>query len=126
DDSDNRASNKKSKIDALQLNANDEQKLYALIELQKFDGYFEFVENMIKIPEMDRHDSIVGQVRPMVSRTCSEDVWTTLYVIAYLRTKMCAFRNEWEMIEDKAMRWLEGQHIGGDIANIIRQLQKLI
>ncbi|KAI0539984.1 von Willebrand factor type A domain-containing protein [Xylaria digitata] len=85
----------------LQSGASSEEKMHALIRLQKFDGSWEWEQallditgaNLSKAKTPIRKDSIVA----------------TALAIAFLRTRVAHEAGSWELVVDKAASWLAGQ-----------------
>ncbi|KXS19298.1 hypothetical protein M427DRAFT_53241 [Gonapodya prolifera JEL478] len=78
--------------------ASSEEKLLALVSLQKFDGSFAADIPLFGLcPNVSRD--------PPAGRTAEE--WATALAIAIMEVLLSSLRDEWEMVADKAGRWLE-------------------
>lgn len=52
------------------------------------------------------------------------NVWCTASVVVYLEEKFAGNKTEWEMICDKAVRWLESQDRNGrEIGEIFQEIR---
>ncbi|XP_062620576.1 von Willebrand factor A domain-containing protein 5A-like [Saccostrea cucullata] len=86
---------------------NHPMKMLKLIENQKFDGSWELTEKISQILGK-LHDEI------KTSATIQDvNVWTTALAIAFLRKYFMKQRDEWEMIEEKALNWLKTRDVEG-------------
>lgn len=85
---------------AEQLHANET--VHALIELQNCDGYWDFSERLA---------SIIGIQQDFTTQRVSKTVVITAKVIKFLEVDMRAEQDLWELVVDKAWRWLGTQNI---------------
>lgn len=71
-----------------------------LIEMQTFDGSWQLTDNFSKIlgNTMDQ----LKRESPIVDI----DIWATALAVAFLRKNFLKQREEWEMVEEKALKWL--------------------
>lgn len=71
-----------------------------LLEIQAFDGSWQLTDNFSKIlgntMEQLRRESPVVDI----------DIWATALAVAFLRKNFLEQREEWEMVEEKALKWL--------------------
>ncbi|XP_062590026.1 von Willebrand factor A domain-containing protein 5A-like, partial [Saccostrea cucullata] len=82
-------------------------KMLKLIENQKFDGSWELTETISKILGKSQNEI-------KTSATIQDvNVWTTALAIAFLRKYFINQRDEWEMIEEKALKWLKTRNVEG-------------
>ncbi|XP_062620555.1 von Willebrand factor A domain-containing protein 5A-like [Saccostrea cucullata] len=82
-------------------------RMIQLIERQKFNGSWSLDDCLSQIlnkplDEM-KNSSVIKDT----------DVWATALAIAFLRKEFSAQKNEWEMIEQKAMKWLKTKDMEG-------------
>ncbi|XP_061170037.1 von Willebrand factor A domain-containing protein 5A-like [Saccostrea echinata] len=82
-------------------------KMLELIENQKFDGSWELTEKITKILDKSQDEIKTSAVVQDIS------VWTTALAIAFLRKYFLKQRDEWEMIEEKALNWLKTRDVEG-------------
>jgi hypothetical protein len=52
----------------------------------------------------------------------SEDDFTVIIVIAYLKTKCQEDSGQWEMLVKKAMKWLQARHGVAEIKSAVRMV----
>lgn len=83
----------------------DQGKVYELISLQEFDGYWpaKLEEKLADI--MGIHQG-KGLPHPP-SSAVQKEVWITLVVIAYLREELASEADTWELIVEKAVEWVQ-------------------
>ncbi|XP_062620575.1 von Willebrand factor A domain-containing protein 5A-like isoform X2 [Saccostrea cucullata] len=82
-------------------------KMLELIENQRFDGCWELTEKISEILNKSQDEIKSSTVIQDVS------VWTTALAIAFLRKYFMEQRDEWEMIEEKALNWLKTRDVEG-------------
>lgn len=51
----------------------------------------------------------LNETRPMDSPVRDDNVWTTLYVVAFLNERLAMFEQEWKLLASKALRWVKKQ-----------------
>jgi len=89
------------------------EQLAKLVSLQKFQGMFEFNQelaisievNFSKLQQSLQSSSYL-QSFPQSNR---EQVWATVLAVIYLQKKLNQFKDEWEIVELKAQKWLASQ-----------------
>ncbi|KAI1295115.1 von Willebrand factor type A domain-containing protein [Xylaria venustula] len=101
----------------LQLNASSEEKLHALIRLQKFDGSWEWGQNLLDITGADLSKS--------KTEVLENAITATALAVAFLRTQLAHEAEAWELVEEKAVRWLTTEK-GVDSELDIEQAGKLL
>nr|XP_022326522.1 von Willebrand factor A domain-containing protein 5A-like isoform X3 [Crassostrea virginica] len=94
---------KESKYDG----GNKPSKVVQLVEKQNFDGSWKLDESLCEIisKPLDRIKE-AAVVKDM-------NVWVTAIVIAFLRKEFVQQKAEWNMIEEKALRWLKTKDLEG-------------
>lgn len=77
-----------------------------LISLQTFDGSWKLDENLAQF----FHSSIaeLQKRKPSVD----DKTWATALAITLMRQKFSQQKNEWELLVNKALRWLKSQSLG--------------
>ncbi|KAK5625206.1 hypothetical protein RRF57_000922 [Xylaria bambusicola] len=81
----------------------NEDKMHALIRLQKFDGSWRWEQSLL---------DITGAILSKAKTPVREDsILATALAVAFLRTRMAHSADIWELIVDKAVSWLAGQEI---------------
>ncbi|RUP45747.1 von Willebrand factor type A domain-containing protein [Jimgerdemannia flammicorona] len=104
------------------------QNLQLLVVFQSFDGCFKLVDGLAKCLGFADGRMFLEKTRP-VDSAVEDDVWSTLYVVAYMNERLAEFAEEWELVASKAMRWA-GKSLGkekgaeelvGKIREIVRQ-----
>ncbi|RUP42745.1 von Willebrand factor type A domain-containing protein [Jimgerdemannia flammicorona] len=129
----------KPKIDVVMLGADDNaalrvmpvnpsiQDLHALIDFQSFDGSFVVVDELAIFLGFKGAKEFLSQTRPKDSVVRNEDVWTTLYVIAFLEERVSEFKEEWELVVSKALRWVKKQNIVGVTGEVlVKEIRKIV
>ncbi|KAI1419906.1 von Willebrand factor type A domain-containing protein [Xylaria sp. FL1777] len=86
----------------LQTKACDEEKLHALIRLQKFDGSWEWEESLLDITGAN-----LSKAKTPIRQN---SIVATALAIAFFRTRLAHEAGAWELVVDKADCWLAGQH----------------
>lgn len=106
--------------------------LETVVELQTFDGYWKWTDELFAALGVDGH-KICSQARTSSNEavtTQRTDLETpsnklaTAIVLAFLETKMKHRKDEWEMLAEKAYRWLEAGVSGTaeDFVKIVGEL----
>ena len=87
--------------DAMASPTTDAERVHALIALQDFDGFWAVDDKLVR--------ALGVQVKKETDRDAA---WCTVLVLWFLREKMRAEEEVWEMVAEKAEAWLEGQGVG--------------
>ncbi|KAI1131424.1 von Willebrand factor type A domain-containing protein [Nemania abortiva] len=82
----------------LQATASVEEKMHALIRLQKFDGSWEWDQAVLDLTGAD----------PSKAKR-RNSIEATALVIAFLQIRVAQEADSWELVVDKAKSWLNGQ-----------------
>lgn len=89
-----------------------------LIEIQAFDGSWQLTDNFSKIlgntMEQLRRESPVADI----------DIWATALAVAFLRKNFLEQREEWEMVEEKALKWLSIKT--NDDKDVLQEASKIL
>eukprot|EP00105_Crassostrea_gigas_P042431 XP_019926579.1 PREDICTED: von Willebrand factor A domain-containing protein 5A isoform X2 [Crassostrea gigas] len=89
-----------------------------LIEIQAFDGSWQLTDNFSKIlgntMEQLRRESPVADI----------DIWATALAVAFLRKNFLEQREEWEMVEEKALKWLSTKTNDGK--DVLQEASKIL
>ncbi|KAI0972960.1 von Willebrand factor type A domain-containing protein [Xylaria arbuscula] len=101
----------------LQLNASSEEKLHALIRLQKYDGSWEWGQNLLDITGADLSKSKTQVLENAINATA--------LAVAFLQTRLAHEVEAWELVEEKAVCWLTTEK-GVDSKLDIEQAGKLL
>ncbi|CAE1286563.1 unnamed protein product [Acanthosepion pharaonis] len=80
--------------------------LMYLITLQTFIGSWKLDEHLAGFFHMPLAE--LQNKKP----TVSDEIWGTVLAVVLMRQKFCQQKLEWELIENKAIRWLESQSLG--------------
>ena len=83
--------------------------VHRLISLQDFDGFWAFSEKIKSI--LDQHLQDNTKKERVWNQGYPQDEWITALVIAFLRGKMGAEREVWELVVGKGVEWLAGKGI---------------
>ncbi|KAI0413133.1 von Willebrand factor type A domain-containing protein [Xylaria grammica] len=81
--------------------ASSEEKMHALIRLQKFDGSWEWGQPLLNITGAD--------LSKAKNKTRENSVAATALAIAFLRIRVTDEAESWELVVEKAVSWLAGQ-----------------
>uniref|UniRef100_A0A0L8GA14 VIT domain-containing protein n=1 Tax=Octopus bimaculoides TaxID=37653 RepID=A0A0L8GA14_OCTBM len=79
--------------------------LTCLVDLQAFYGFWNLDNQLAQALNISLKD--LNNENPSVS----DKIWATALVVAVLREKLASQHCEWELMEKKAMVWLESQNI---------------
>jgi hypothetical protein len=78
--------------------ASDGEKVLRLIELQDFEGYWKFVEEMNAMLGPGKVNEAKGKK--------ADTTWVTMLVVVFLERKMKAFEETWDLVVEKARSWV--------------------
>ncbi|XP_036356119.1 LOW QUALITY PROTEIN: von Willebrand factor A domain-containing protein 5A [Octopus sinensis] len=79
--------------------------LTCLVGLQAFSGFWNLDDQLAQALSISLKD--LNKENPSIS----DKVWATALVVAVLREKLASQHCEWELMEKKAIEWLESQNI---------------
>uniref|UniRef100_A0A0L8GAJ2 VIT domain-containing protein n=1 Tax=Octopus bimaculoides TaxID=37653 RepID=A0A0L8GAJ2_OCTBM len=79
--------------------------LTCLVDLQTFSGFWNLDDQLAQALKISLKD--LNNENPSVS----DKIWATALVVAVLREKLASQHCEWELMEKKAIVWLESQNI---------------
>ncbi|CAI9733744.1 Hypothetical predicted protein [Octopus vulgaris] len=79
--------------------------LTCLVDLQAFSGFWNLDDQLAQALNISLKD--LNKENPSVS----DKIWATALVVAVLREKLASQHCEWELMEKKAIVWLESQNI---------------
>ncbi|KAF2964761.1 hypothetical protein GQX73_g8795 [Xylaria multiplex] len=85
----------------LQPDTSSEEKMHALIRLQKFDGSWEWEQAVLDITGAN-----LSRAKTPIRK---DSIVATALAIAFLRTRVAHEVGSWELVVDKAAGWLAGQ-----------------
>lgn len=101
--------------------------MYELINLQKHDGSFEHMNEFYKINKINKN---ILKKLTQLEKTYTKILIDTLFAINYLQNKYDAHNNEWNLIVDKSIKWVNKNYdkiiidkINIDILEFIVQLE---
>lgn len=91
------------KVDKLSAEpqANDEQRVLQIIDLQSFEGGFEDCDAVLLILGLSTRKMNVETRAEELGQTLQ--VWITAVVVAYLRNRLAAYHDIFELVLDKAV-----------------------
>ncbi|KAI8313085.1 von Willebrand factor A domain-containing protein 5A [Colletotrichum sp. SAR11_59] len=95
--------------DVAQVDEDGADKFSALVEMQDFSGFWAWSAQLLKV--LDVTEQHVNDA--LASFQASQNVVATSVVVAFLRKKLAHESESWEMMEEKAVAWLE-EKIGDD------------
>ncbi|XP_061169722.1 von Willebrand factor A domain-containing protein 5A-like [Saccostrea echinata] len=93
-------------------------KMLDLIVNQKFNGSWELTDKLSQIFNKSRDEIKASAVVQDVS------VWTTALGIAFLRKYFLKQREEWVIIEEKALNWLKTRDVEGK--DVVQEAMKFL
>ncbi|KAF8856070.1 hypothetical protein BDZ45DRAFT_625561 [Acephala macrosclerotiorum] len=93
------------------------EKVLALIDLQDFDGFWPSSNTAIpKIINVDPSDSEEGKGSEQ-----ERNVWVTMLVIKFLEMKCGDEEGTWELVVEKANKWIVGLGMEGSIVDLLEK-----
>ncbi|XP_014778507.1 von Willebrand factor A domain-containing protein 5A [Octopus bimaculoides] len=92
------------KIDNTKFNFESKDRLKSLLLLQNFSGYWELNEFLATVLKESLDQ--LKQRKPSVH----DNVWATALAVVFLTEKLTSQKSEWDLIVDKAIRWLKLQN----------------
>ncbi|KAF0322786.1 Vault poly [Colletotrichum asianum] len=95
--------------DDAQVDEDGADKFSALVEMQDFSGFWAWSAQLLKV--LDVTEQHVNDA--LASFQASQNVVATSVAVAFLRKKLAHESESWEMMEEKAVAWLE-EEIGDD------------
>ncbi|TDZ65277.1 von Willebrand factor A domain-containing protein 5A [Colletotrichum trifolii] len=81
---------------------------HALVSLQDFSGFWAWCDELLRVVGLT--EKTISEALPGASR----DALSTAVVVAFLRKRLSGVADSWEMMEEKAVAWLE-QEVGEDV-----------
>ncbi|KAF4902454.1 von Willebrand factor A domain-containing protein 5A [Colletotrichum fructicola] len=96
--------------DDAQVDEDAADKFSVLVEMQDFSGFWAWSARLLKV--LDVTEQQVNDA--LASFQASQNVVATSVVVAFLRKKLAHESESWEMMEEKAVAWLE-EEIGDDV-----------
>ncbi|KZL79738.1 von willebrand domain containing protein [Colletotrichum incanum] len=98
-------------------------KFSALVSLQDFSGFWAWSDELFTILGVS-----FGEVKSAVEKTghgsSHPNASSTAAVVAFLRKSLADERDSWEMMEEKAVAWLESE-LGDETQNVLAALERL-
>ncbi|KAI2792442.1 hypothetical protein POX_b02480 [Penicillium oxalicum] len=89
----------------------------SIIQEQTFGGYWEFCEEVVELLGQNAckfcdkihqvYEALTGQQTNIIDRSDWKEILTTSLVTHYLETKAGQYRGVWELLKEKADRWVE-------------------
>ncbi|GKT41196.1 WAS/WASL-interacting protein family member 1 [Colletotrichum spaethianum] len=98
-------------------------KFSALVSLQDFSGFWVWSEKLFAILGISARD-VKSTVEKIVDGSSHSNASSTAAVVAFLRKKLAGERDSWEMMEEKAVAWLEAE-LGDKTQNVLNALEQL-
>ncbi|XP_048774197.1 von Willebrand factor A domain-containing protein 5A-like isoform X3 [Ostrea edulis] len=89
------------------MQSGSSSRMKELIEKQKFDGSWKFDNKLSQILKKSPHLMETSSV------VTDKDVWATALAIAFLGKEFPDRKDEWEMLVEKALKWLKTRDTGG-------------
>ncbi|KAJ3340713.1 von Willebrand factor A domain-containing protein 5A [Gonapodya sp. JEL0774] len=83
------------------VTSSPEQKLLTLVSMQKFNGSFAAESKLFSLSPKNVQEA------PPAGRTAEE--WATAVALAVMELVLSAFKDEWELVANKARSWLKKQ-----------------
>lgn len=104
--------------------------LEALVALQTFDGYWAWSDNLLNMLGLEK--TKIGKVLEAtgvpwgktLQDVANRNVVATGCVVVYLRTKLAAEKDSWELMADKAVDWLSASLRGVGVS--IEELERCL
>jgi len=86
--------------------------LDALVEWQTFQGYWQQTDALLRLLGIDGDAVKKASAKNLGAAAGNDHVLATAAVIVFLRKHKEADRDDWEMLVEKAIAWLEAQGLG--------------
>ncbi|GKT79713.1 von Willebrand domain-containing protein [Colletotrichum tofieldiae] len=98
-------------------------KFSALVSLQDFSGFWAWADELFTILGISPRD-VQSTVEKTVGGSSPPNASSTAAVVAFLRKSLADDRDSWEMMEEKAVAWLENE-LGHETRNVLAALERL-
>ncbi|GKT84286.1 von Willebrand domain-containing protein [Colletotrichum tofieldiae] len=98
-------------------------KFSALVSLQDFSGFWAWADELFTILGISPRD-VQSTVEKTVGGSSPLNASSTAAVVAFLRKSLADDRDSWEMMEEKAVAWLENE-LGHETRNVLAALERL-
>ncbi|KAK1977951.1 vault protein inter-alpha-trypsin [Colletotrichum cereale] len=99
------------------------EKFTALVSLQEFSGYWAWSDELFAILGVSPQD-VKSTAEKTVQGSQGSAASSTAAVVAFLRKKLAGERESWEMMEEKAVAWLEAE-LGDEAEKVLAALECL-
>ncbi|KAF2020261.1 VIT-domain-containing protein [Aaosphaeria arxii CBS 175.79] len=90
----------------------DDAILTTLISLQSFSGYWDLEPALLSAISLSESSAEALLKAKEISDVDARRKVATAIAVAYMETRLVALRNSWELVVEKARRWLEGEEEG--------------
>ncbi|RUS20106.1 hypothetical protein BC937DRAFT_86338 [Endogone sp. FLAS-F59071] len=99
--------------------------LHKLVEFQSYDGCFVLTDELAGFFGFENKEAFLSKTRSMHPQVIrDENAWTTLYVIAYLNKNLAEFKDGWELVANKALKWV-GELITGGLKSAKELIEEI-
>ncbi|KAK2055293.1 vault protein inter-alpha-trypsin [Colletotrichum caudatum] len=95
----------------------------ALVSMQEFSGYWVWSDKLFAVLGISTQD-VNTKAEQTVQGIQSSTASSTAAVVAFLRKRLADERDSWEMMEEKAVAWLEAE-LGDDGEKLLAALEQL-
>ncbi|KAK1574623.1 vault protein inter-alpha-trypsin [Colletotrichum navitas] len=96
---------------------------YALVSMQEFSGYWVWSDKLFAVLGVSPQD-VKSTVEQTVQGSQGPIASSTAAVVAFLRKRLVDERDSWEMMEEKAVAWLEAE-LGDESEKLLAALGQL-
>nr|CDS32001.1 hypothetical transcript [Hymenolepis microstoma] len=102
--------------------AQSKDEVVLVAELQEFGGSWNMNEETAKMLKVD----LAQLTSSKLPEAKNEKVWATVLVIAYVRTCLASKKDEWELMVEKAIDWLENDQGCCDVEALIQKAEDVL
>ncbi len=97
--------------------------LERLVAWQTFEGYWAWTEGLFGVLGV-KGDAVKAAFAGQPS--VAPNVMATAAVVAYMRNHLTAARDEWEMLAEKALWWIDSQAVGMGAESVVAAVTNLL
>lgn len=96
-----------------------EELTHHLISLQTFEGFWEVSAQLMDALKIE------NWANKAVDYKLNPTTFATALVVAVFEDRLKEFEGSWELVVEKAKRWLEGQGVG-DVGEVVKKMEVLV
>ncbi|KAL1915035.1 uncharacterized protein VTP21DRAFT_7740 [Calcarisporiella thermophila] len=122
-----RTSEEEADDEALPPKPNSIAALHNLVALQSFQGSFPPSDKLSKRLNLASAESLEvpsDALQSVTEEAAKKEVWSTACALALLRLRMAELQDAWELVERKAIKWIEGKGVQAE--KIVAEAEKAV